>query len=54
MCPGRPALRVYTDNGCPEVDRQAGLDLIQEIEAFEVHTARTLKTLREGGATMLI
>ncbi|CAE7381446.1 unnamed protein product [Symbiodinium pilosum] len=35
-CPGRMALRVYTDNGCPEVERQAGLDLIQEIEVFQV------------------
>ena len=46
--PGRKALRVYTDNGCPEVDQQAGLELIREIEAFQVRNAQALKVLREG------
>ena len=46
-CPGRPALRVYTDNGCPEVDRQAGLDLIREIEVFQVRNAQALRSLQD-------
>ena len=54
-CPGRPALRVYVDNGCPEVDRQAGLDLIQEIEVFQIRNAQALKSLRDnsGGEVSL-
>ena len=46
--PGRNVLHVYTDNGCPEVDRQAGLTLIKEIEGFQVRNAQALRTLREG------
>ena len=46
-CPGRPPLRVYTDNGCPEIDRQAGLDLIREIEGLQIRNAQALKSLRD-------
>ena len=46
-CPGRPALHVYTDKGCPEIDRQAGLDLIREIEAFQVRNAQALRSLKD-------
>ena len=44
--PGRTALRVYMDGGCPEVDRHVGLALIQEIEAFQVRNANALRSLR--------
>ena len=46
--PGRNALRVYADSGCPEVDQQAGLTLIREIEEFQIRNAQALKALREG------
>ena len=44
--PGRVALKVYMDGGCPEVDRQVGLALIQEIEAFQARNASALRALR--------
>ena len=44
--PGRNALKVYMDGGCPEVDRQVGLALIQEIEAFQARNASALRALR--------
>ena len=44
--PGRPALRVYVDGGCPEVDRHTGLGLIREIEEFHERKARAVRSLR--------
>ena len=44
--PGRAALRVYMDGGCPEVDKHVGLALIQEIEACQVRNASALRALR--------
>ena len=54
-CPGRPALRVYTNNGCPEVDREAGLDLIREIEVSQMRNAQALRSLKDqaGGEVSL-
>ena len=46
--PGNQALRVYTDNGCPEVDRHEGLNLIKEIENAQIRNAQALRTLREN------
>ena len=46
--PGNRVLHVYTDNGCPEVDRQEGLNLIQEIENAQLRNAQAIRTLREG------
>ena len=46
--PGNRALHVYTDNGCPEVDRQEGLNLIGEIENVQIRNAQAIRTLREG------
>ena len=46
--PGNRLLQVYTDNGCPEVDRQEGLSLIREIENAQIRKAQALRTLREG------
>ena len=47
--PGRAALRVYMDGGCPEVDKQVGLALIQEIETFQVRNAGAVRSLRSWG-----
>ena len=41
-------MQVYTDNGCPEVDRQEGLNLIREIENAQIRNAQALRMLREG------
>ncbi len=46
--PGNRVLQVYTDNGCPEVDRQEGLNLIREIENAQIRNAQALRMLREG------
>ena len=49
--PGNRVLQVYTDNGCPEVDRQEGLNLIREIENAQIRNAQAIRTLREGAGS---
>ena len=36
---------MYTDNGCPEIDRQAGWNLIRETEEYQTQHA-SLRALR--------
>ena len=47
--PGNQDLRVYTDGGCPEIDREVGLRLIQEIEAAHRQQVQAVRALREAG-----
>ena len=51
--PGNRDLRVYTDGGCPEIDREVGLRLIHEIEVAHLQQVQAVRALREtGGASV--
>ena len=48
--PGNQELRVFTDGGCPEIEREVGLRLIREIEVAYARQVQAVRALQERGA----